>query len=87
MAYYESYDYPEFHSKSFLTVVNIVNMPDPIFPEFNYVVCIPEDGILYFHSGHHTFEFADDVAMLVDGVVVQLNLKGIVSQDDGKPAT
>ena len=70
--------------RRFLCITDIVGVPDPIPQEFTYVVCIPEDGILYFHSGYYTFDAADSAALILNGVVIKLNLKGIVSSEYGE---
>ena len=73
---------PDETSHQYLCVVSIVNVPDPIPEEFTYLVCVPEDGVLYFHSGYYTFDAADSAAAILDyGVVVKVNLKGIIDID------
>lgn len=76
------FDCDEPRPRRFLSVVDIVGVPDPIPPEFTYLVCIPEDGILYFHSGFYTFDTADECAMILNGVVIKINLQGIIKQEE-----
>ena len=65
-------------STTYLCIANVYDLPEPMPPEFHYIVCEPLDGELYFYSGHWTFESADTAAAMIDGVVLQINLKGIV---------
>ena len=81
MNYEFEYD-PEPQPRRFLCVTDIIGVPDPIPQEFTYIVCIPEDGLLYFHSGYYTFDAADSVAAMMNGVTIKINLKGIIDSEE-----
>lgn len=81
--------YQEFsYTRRFLCVTDVIGMPDPIPEEFSYIVCVPRDGVLCFHSGYYTSDAAVSVAStLVEGVVLRINLKGIVDYNDNGTTT
>ena len=64
---------------TYLCIADIYNCPSPLCEEFEYIVCEPIFGELHFYSGHTHEAAAYDVAEEIDGVVLKVNLEGVVN--------
>ena len=64
---------------TYLCIADIFDCPSPLCEEFQYIVCEPICGELYFYSGHTHEAAAYEVAEDIDGVVLKVNLEGVVN--------
>ena len=64
---------------TYLCIADIFDCPSPLCEEFQYIVCEPICGELHFYSGHTHEAAAYDVAEEIDGIVLKVNLEGVVN--------